>query len=71
MTTIVYEDAIARLIKSDRCCPSCHEDANEYGYDLMEIELGKNRTAYVCCDIFNAFEDWCEKKPTSGGGGNR
>lgn len=32
------------------CCDSCHEDAEEYGFDLCEIEVGGD-SYWVCCYV--------------------
>lgn len=60
----VSENAIQKLIKHPYCCNSCHDDADDYGYDLIELtpeELGKNRWAEVCCEVANMFKEWCSK----------
>ena len=33
------------------CCGSCHVDANEYGYDLSEIEIEGEGYFEVCCTV--------------------
>ncbi len=34
------------------CCISCHEDADDWGYDLMWDIDG---TYEVCCGVYNEF----------------
>jgi hypothetical protein len=36
-------------------CDSCHEDFDEWGYEMCEIDLGKNRYAEVCCSISTTY----------------
>ncbi len=36
------------------CCMSCHEDADEYGFDLIEHRV-HGRRVEVCCGISNEF----------------
>jgi len=59
----IPEKAIIRLIGPyyKGCCPTCHDD-EMMGYDLCELELGKNRYAYVCCEVAIAFRKWYEDK---------
>ncbi len=34
------------------CCISCHEDNNEYGFDLL---VDWEETYEVCCGVYNKF----------------
>lgn len=36
------------------CCPTCHDDAYEYGYEPCEIEY-KGETIFICCNCWQ----WC------------
>ncbi len=38
------------------CCVSCHEDEEEYGYDLIHSEF-KADEIYVCCSVSNALNE--------------
>jgi hypothetical protein len=38
-------------------CTSCHEDADQLGYWMLEMELTKGRDAEVCCVVGNQFEE--------------
>lgn len=40
-----------------KCCISCHEDADELGYDLVEVRLPDGREAYLCCVAARHFEE--------------
>ena len=46
---------LAKLIDFS-CCISCHEDDDDWGYDMFEIEF-QNEEYYVCCAGANAVED--------------
>jgi hypothetical protein len=35
------------------CCGSCHEDCDEYNYDLCEVAIG-GRDYFVCCKVWVA-----------------
>ena len=64
MPRYVTEEAVARLIhatESDHC-NSCHSDADDEGYDMIEIDLGKDRYSEVCCGIITKFRAWLEAK---------
>ena len=37
------------------CCGSCHNDADDYDYDLAEIKFGADE--YVVCCTVGAFID--------------
>lgn len=37
------------------CCLSCHEDADEYGYELLYLELD-GQLIEVCCAVMNAYD---------------
>ena len=41
-----------------KCCQSCHEDANEFGYDMMQVEYGE-WVIEICCGIYNDVEKGC------------
>jgi len=43
------------------CCDSCHEDADEYGYDLCEVEIGPDEYAVVCCKVSNYLRNLPER----------
>lgn len=32
----------------EECCGSCHDDDEEFGYEMCEIER-EDKTYYVCC----------------------
>jgi hypothetical protein len=34
----------------DHCCMTCHED-EEYGYDMLWVDLPDKTDAYVCCVV--------------------
>lgn len=36
------------------CCPSCHSDAEEYGYPLLDQENGDD-ILYYCCGFAEAM----------------
>ena len=38
------------------CCPSCHDDAYEYGIEPCEIEVN-GETKFVCCKCAIAMPD--------------
>jgi len=38
------------------CCLSCHEDANEYGFDLCRVTLKEGEEAAACCSVVNWLE---------------
>jgi hypothetical protein len=42
------------------CCDSCHEDANIYGYDMLDGRLDDGRWYSVCCSISRWLD---ERKP--------
>ena len=45
----------------DGCCQSCHEDADEWGYDLCYFRF--NGIEYeVCCQVMLAYEEWLKKQ---------
>lgn len=44
------------------CCSSCHEDEEEYGYDMCEFELPSGETVHVCCRIANEYRKKCVKE---------
>lgn len=35
----------------DICCDSCHDDFDEYGYDLIHVDLPNGSEALVCCRV--------------------
>lgn len=41
------------LLLTCDCCDSCHEDSDEYDYDLCEIEVD-GTTYQVCCYVWGA-----------------
>lgn len=50
-------DAIADFGLSVRsCCGSCHTDADEFGYELMERECG-GKTYRVCCAVVDLLPE--------------
>lgn len=46
----------ARLGLECGCCGSCHVDADEFGYRLIELDLG-DVEAWVCCRMAAAYEE--------------
>lgn len=46
------------------CCGSCHVDADEYGYSLLEIDLGDVK-AWVCCYMAVAYDQLKAKGETA------
>ena len=57
MTKTEMEDGVVLgcddFPKAPLCCESCHEDANEYGMELMTIEADDGRVlARVCCAVY-------------------
>lgn len=59
MARWVSEEAVKRLINfKGSCCTSCHDDQDEYGYELPEIDFNKDRYSTVCCAVLIAWEKW-------------
>ena len=53
------ETAVAlgfRLPFQSRCCSSCHEDAESFGFDLCEVEFLDGRIGWVCCEHIRTFK---------------
>jgi hypothetical protein len=44
-----------------KCCNSCHEDADEYGYEMCHIYIGSDWYE-VCCSVSVAVKDPKESK---------
>lgn len=51
------------------CCSSCHEDADEGYFELIDIELADNYLAFVCCAVANragvdglTTQEWLEAR---------
>lgn len=40
-----------------QCCESCHEDSDEWGYDLCSVEHDGKKYE-VCCGVMVAYQDW-------------
>jgi hypothetical protein len=40
------------------CCTSCHDDADNYVYDLCEIKSCDGGYYSVCCDVNIDYEQW-------------
>lgn len=38
------------------CCESCHEDHDEYGYELCEVEFPAGVYRGTCCSVKNLFD---------------
>lgn len=36
-----------------KCCPTCHDDAYEYGFEPCSVEID-GKTLYICCKCW----DW-------------
>ncbi len=49
-----------------RCCISCHEDYEDYGYPLCGTTLADGREADVCCEVLVA-QDECAVTETDNG----
>jgi len=59
----VKPEAVIRLIKfKGSHCSLCHEDADEYGESMCDIDLGKGRRAEVCCVVMRAYSEWCKER---------
>ncbi len=39
------------------CCPMCHEDSEQFGIEMIELEHEGERVAWVCCDVANWLDD--------------
>lgn len=59
----IPEKIIIRLCKKffESCCTSCHED-QDIGYNMLNLDLGKNRSAEVCCGVMTAIEQYRKHK---------
>jgi len=61
------EQVVRRLLKKNNmdegCCSSCHEDYNLGYCDLLEMYFTKNRMAFVCCKVANAWDKLVKKFP--------
>ena len=59
MERYISERVIVRLIRAhgNDHCQSCHDND-----DLMEVDLGKNRIARMCCGIYTQWKDWKARK---------
>lgn len=41
-----------------RCCYSCHEDYDEYGYEMIFLYQDMDGvTAHICCAVANAIDE--------------
>lgn len=64
---MIYCADVAGLTTAS-CCDSCHDDADDYGYDLFEIEppnrhRQRRRTyAVVCCAHTSLVRAWGAKE---------
>jgi len=60
----VSEQAIRRLIKyKGPCCMSCHDDADEFDYEMCNIYSEDfQRRAEVCCAVKVAFDKWQQER---------
>ena len=38
------------------CCISCHEDHDDYDFDLIRVELKDGTLAEVCCAVAGEIE---------------
>ena len=63
----VSETVICRLLRRRgfeiEHCDSCHEDQDEWGYEMIDFDIGKGRRAEVCCrvsEIWEKMKDECE-----------
>ena len=63
----VSETVVCRLLRRRGFeidhCDSCHEDQDEWGYEMIEIDLGNGRRTEVCCrvsEIWENMKDECE-----------
>ena len=55
----ISERTVRRFLKcKESCCDSCHEDLERVGYYLIDLDLGKERRAEVCCVIANAYDKY-------------
>jgi hypothetical protein len=67
-TKRIYEDVIERYIKMRKIkvshCISCHEDKEEFGIEMCEIEITREKKDFIlkreveiCCQILNILDD--------------
>jgi len=56
------EEAAKRFGIPFECCTSCHEDADEWGFNLCTIEAIEGYFS-VCCEIWKAYEN--KNKPAT------
>lgn len=53
----ISETIVRRFLKCEEpCCNSCHDDLERVGYYMIDLDLGKERRAEVCCVIANAYD---------------
>ena len=52
---LTCEEAAKRAGVPWICCDSCHDDADHWGFELLEVDMG-GVEAYVCCAIDRAIE---------------
>lgn len=45
----------------DDCCNSCHEDLQEFGSDLAEIEDKEGNVYSVCCRVMTKLEEYFKR----------
>lgn len=60
MNFLNCDDAIrlyADQLRDTYCCVSCHEDHDENGFELIEIEDLQGNKLEVCCTIVNKLRD--------------
>lgn len=69
MVRQVSENIICRLLKIEEYtgvseyghCHKCHNDKVRYAIEMCKVNLGKNRQAEVCCDVYQKLKEYISK----------